>query len=605
MRVLSKLSLFAASVAAASVVACSLGGVDELSGGDAGAGGTSDAGVDGRAGGAGDSGGGGFPGVGADNGTLCNADAACKSGHCVAGLCCDTSCDSPCMACAAVNKESGELDGKCAPAKAGTDPAGDCDEEASATCGKDGKCDGAGACRNYASGTACGAPTCADGIKTLPGACDGNGTCEPGSTVTCEPKACNGNVCQSDCTKDGDCGNGRYCAISGDCKDKIANGGACVDGRANECASGFCVDGYCCGSECKAGCMACDGAITTGGNGTCSPIKNGSDPDNDCSDMGAASCGTDGQCDGAGSCRQYGPTTQCAAGSCSGQTRTNAKTCNGSGMCAGGGTSDCAPYKCGSGNGCRTSCTDTAHCVSGSICSGGQCTGKKANGASCSDAGECQSGHCVDAVCCSGPCTGPCKACTAAKKGQGNDGICGHVKSGSDPDGNCSAEAKSTCGRDGQCDGAGGCRLWSSSTVCVAASCSGSTEQSADTCNGNGSCVNGGSSSCSPYTCGTSTCRTSCSSSSHCISTHYCSGSTCVLKKDDGATCSSASQCESGFCVHGRCCNNACSETCKSCSDGVLGAGRCSFIECGNPHNECLGGRKCNFGSCVTTCILK
>jgi hypothetical protein len=55
------------------------------------------------------------------NGTECDRDAVCGSGHCADGVCCDTACDGECEAC---NTEDGE--GQCVPFAPGTDPADEC-----------------------------------------------------------------------------------------------------------------------------------------------------------------------------------------------------------------------------------------------------------------------------------------------------------------------------------------------------------------------------------------------------------------------------------------------------------------------------------------------
>ena len=88
-------------------------------------------------------------------GAACDPSSAgsdCQSGNCVDGFCCDTACKSLCTACS--NAKTGAANGKCAPVKAGIDPDNECATEATSTCGRDGTCDGSGACRLYADGTA-------------------------------------------------------------------------------------------------------------------------------------------------------------------------------------------------------------------------------------------------------------------------------------------------------------------------------------------------------------------------------------------------------------------------------------------------------------------
>ena len=58
---------------------------------------------------------------GKSNGETCSDDAACLSGHCVDGVCCESACEGACVACAAALKGSG-VDGVCEPVADGTNP---------------------------------------------------------------------------------------------------------------------------------------------------------------------------------------------------------------------------------------------------------------------------------------------------------------------------------------------------------------------------------------------------------------------------------------------------------------------------------------------------
>ena len=170
-----------------------------------------------------------------------------------------------------------------------------------------------------------------------------------------------------------------------------------------------------------------------------------------------------------------------------------------------------------------TTCTSDANCPPGYACAaGGVC--KKARGHACSGAPECASGFCSDGVCCESSCGGACEKCNRP----GRLGFCDAVEFGADPDNECSAEAASTCGRTGSCSGSRSCQLYPSGTVCNAASCTGYTAQSADTCNGSGTCVDKGTKSCSPYMCsaGTADCATHCTDDSGCVRGFKCSTST-------------------------------------------------------------------------------
>jgi hypothetical protein len=94
---------------------------------------------------------------GGENGTGCGGGAGCRSGFCVAGVCCDSACPGPCRACTA--ERTAVPDGICAPVLAGK-PGFGCAVQDPRTCGGDGMCDGAGACRLYPDGTACGGICC-------------------------------------------------------------------------------------------------------------------------------------------------------------------------------------------------------------------------------------------------------------------------------------------------------------------------------------------------------------------------------------------------------------------------------------------------------------
>ena len=132
---------------------------------------------------------------------------------------------------------------------------------------------------------------------------------------------------------------------------------------------------------------------------------------------------------------------------------------------------------------------------------------QKANGLAARAAHECTSTRCADGVCCNTACTGACQACTAAKKGRGRTAPAVHL-AGTDPDTECAAQAATTCGTTGICNGSGACALYASGTLCGAA-----------TCAGNRWCPRGSATapvragsaatapSCAPYTCAAAACN--------------------------------------------------------------------------------------------------
>lgn len=223
-------------------------------------------------------------------GADCTSEETCTSGYCVDGVCCNTRCDELCEACTAGLKGSGD-DGRCGVIEAGTDPENECDDDGAATCRQNGWCDGRGACDLYADGE------------------------------------CQAEVCDD----------------------------------ARDCASGFCVDGVCCDSACDGECEACVASKKGGGkDGVCGPAPEGTDPDGECKNQ--ASCEDKPLCDGAGRCRcmaaDTGPT--CADDGVT--LLVDAET-----------ERDCSPYLC-VGAACLSSCSNASDCVASKRCSaGGEC----------------------------------------------------------------------------------------------------------------------------------------------------------------------------------------------------------------------------------------
>jgi hypothetical protein len=299
------------------------------------------------------------------NGAACTAGSQCSSGDCVDGVCCESTCTGLCNACS--NVRTGMADGHCGPVTAGTDPDSECAQDPFASCGHDGTCDGAGACRLYLAGTGCTNETCS-GATDLPArTCNGTGTCLTATTVSCAPYLCGATSCATTCTSDTDCAAGTFCS-AGVCAAQETNGTAC--GAAGACQSGFCVDGVCCESACTAACMTCGGVGTLG---QCTPAVPGTDVRSDCSADPVSSCGHDGTCDGAGACRKYVAGTVCQAAGCTSSTLSAASTCNGAGVCSAGATTSCNAYQCSaSGPTCGTSCTSDTTC--NGFCSAAACS---------------------------------------------------------------------------------------------------------------------------------------------------------------------------------------------------------------------------------------
>jgi hypothetical protein len=114
-------------------------------------------------------------GDGAD-GSACTHGGQCASGYCVENICCNSACAGECVAC--------DLAGK------------------------------AGTCTPRDSGTPCGpAATCSAGTEHPQGACNGSGTCEEATPVSCAPYRCaDATTCATSCVDNEDCSENALCA---------------------------------------------------------------------------------------------------------------------------------------------------------------------------------------------------------------------------------------------------------------------------------------------------------------------------------------------------------------------------------------------------------
>ena len=297
----------------------------------------------------------------------------CADGFCIDGYCCDELCDpfDPANKCRACNVPGSE--GTCTFAQDGTDPRGLCDQSAMSTCGQDGLCDGAGACRLWSRGTLCGTASCANDEVTGPPACDGMGACVPSSaSASCAPYACaaDGSDCATMCTtKNSGCQSPATCNSVGQCG-LAGLGGACLS--PSQCESNFCSQGVCCSTDCSGLCRSC--ALSTA-PGLCTMMADGTDPLNQCTASTRASCGLDGQCNGAGASRNWSNTTQCTMRACSGDSSVPPRICNGSGSCAPGTPASCGNYTCNPlGGGCfGAPCVGDLQCSGTNKCKKGKC----------------------------------------------------------------------------------------------------------------------------------------------------------------------------------------------------------------------------------------
>ena len=196
------------------------------------------------------------------NGSTCAGNSTCQSGFCVDSVCCSSTCSGACQACSAA-KKGGGASGVCGSIANGTDPDNECAAQSVTSCGNDGYCNGAGACRKHPAGITCrpaaggcdvaetcpgnGAACPADALlsaatvcRSASGACDVAEVCS-GTSASCppdgfvsqgsaDPPLCSGvNVCDGGGTGLAHC--------------KLKMGESCTLGA--ECASGVCDVGVC------------------------------------------------------------------------------------------------------------------------------------------------------------------------------------------------------------------------------------------------------------------------------------------------------------------------------------------------------------------------
>jgi hypothetical protein len=200
---------------------------------------------------------------------------------------------------------------------------------------------------------------------------------------------------------------------------------------------------------------------------------------------------------------------------------------------------------CADGSACKTGfcvdgvCCATAGCDAGSSCAVGDKKGRcsKLAGAACLVSDQCGSGFCVDGVCCDRACDGQCEACdTPTAKGK-CQGVVG-APHGTRP--KCDTGGTDPC-KAMQCDGAKdpkSCVGFAAGPTeeCKPASCAGGSLTAASTCDGKGACVTPTQTSCAPYACSGSACRTSCAADTDCSDGFECDSGTCIAK---GARCTS------------------------------------------------------------------
>ena len=295
--------------------------------------------------------------IGLSEGFACKDGTECRSGFCADGVCCTSTCEGSCQAC----DQEGKL-GRCLPVPDGQDPDDECAEEPITSCGRDGACDGAGACRRYPAGMVCVPGGCDNATERSARLCDGKGTCSPTMLKNCAPAECLGDACGPPCMMDPDCPAGRWCD-KGTCRTQREQGMPCD--RNTQCGTGHCTDGVCCNMECKDGCYSCD---QVGSLGVCKAVPDGQDPGAECPVQPIGNCGNAGGCNGRGACRKHPTGTFCGYGACMNGMQFGNSTCDGMGGCRRGPGRSCAPYACNGNLICWHVCSTAAQCAPGRRC---------------------------------------------------------------------------------------------------------------------------------------------------------------------------------------------------------------------------------------------
>jgi len=318
--------------------------------------------------------------------------------------------------------------------------------------------------------------------------------CNP-SANTCTKNTCVNNVCVTNnlpagttCTPDGAnvcdgngiCGN---CMTPSDCttlpKDDECRTRTCID---HICGQTFTAKGTKLTTQVSGDCVEtfCDGAGNTinqpanmdlpeDGNPCTRNVCNAGTPSFPFEPLNTG-CGTDGACDGAGTCKSPDgapclneatcSSGNCIDGYCCNTTCTQkCRACNVTGL-----KGTCSTVPAGYSD---DTCTSPKSC--NGTTNGNNCDNKYPMGYPCTLAGQCGSGICIDGVCCNGSCLSTCQSCNVA----GMVGTCANVLSGQeDP------VATTACTGVNSCNGAGMCLLdngqpCTGSTQCFSNNCTG------------------------------------------------------------------------------------------------------------------------------------
>lgn len=179
-------------------------------------------------------------------------------------------------------------------------------------------------------------------------------------------------------------------------------GEVCSEGT--ECASTYCVDGFCCDRSCDGQCQSCGEQNNLGTCITVTGTPRG--VRQPCAAMDVACVG---RCMGSSAtqCGYPAGETTCGSATCSSDFVVNpAPVCSGSGTCIAGGVSSCP---------------------AGKFCRNGTCIAQLVDGSPCSASAQCLHATCANGFCCPSGLTWCGTSCVSLSSSDSNCGACGRA----------------------------------------------------------------------------------------------------------------------------------------------------------------------------------